>query len=120
MLTIVILSLFLVVSSAANIFLIWFGWKSLRQIAEYDEELRDLIQIIKSFSTHVESVYEMEMFYGDETLRSLLEHTKGVGEYLLRYENVYSFTQPDLMEQLEQASRDLENEYQETEEKKEE
>ena len=49
MLTIVILSLFLVVSSAANIFLIWFGWKSLRQIAEYDEELRDLIQIIKSF-----------------------------------------------------------------------
>ena len=39
---------------------------------------------------------------------------------MLRYENVYSFTQPDLLEQLEQASRELENEYQETEEKKEE
>ena len=39
--TVVLLSLALFVSIGANIFLIWFVWKSLRQIAEYDEELRD-------------------------------------------------------------------------------
>jgi len=95
MLTIVILSLFLVVSSAANIFLIWFGWKSLRQIAEYDEELRDLIQIIKSFSTHVESVYEMEMFYGDETLRHLMRHGQDIVTTFSTYDLLLSDGEQD-------------------------
>ncbi len=95
MLTIVILSLFLAVSSAANIFLIWFGWKSLRQIAEYDEELRDLIQIIKSFSNHVESVYEMEMFYGDETLRHLMRHGKDIVATFSTYDLLLSDGEQD-------------------------
>ena len=103
MLTIVILSLFLVVSSAANIFLIWFGWKSLRQIAEYDEELRDLIQIIKSFSTHVESVYEMEMFYGDETLRHLMRHGKDIVATFSTYDLLLSDGEQD--DQTSQAAQ---------------
>jgi len=78
MLTMVVISLILVLSICCNLFLIWFSWKSLRQISEYDEELRELIEIIKNFSTHVESVYEMEMFYGDETLRHLMRHGKDI------------------------------------------
>ena len=103
MLTIVILSLFLAVSSATNIFLIWFGWKSLRQIAEYDEELRDLIQIIKSFSTHVESVYEMEMFYGDETLRHLMRHGKDIVATFSTYDLLLSDGEQD--DQTSQAAQ---------------
>ena len=61
-----------------NVFLLWFGWKSIRQITEYDEELKDLIQIMKNFSNHVESVHELEMFYGDETLRHLMRHAKDI------------------------------------------
>lgn len=76
--TVVLLSLALFVSTGANIFLIWFVWKSLRQIAEYDEELRDLIDIIKSFSNHVESIHALEMFYGDETLRHLMRHANDI------------------------------------------
>ena len=59
-------------------FLIWFVWKSLRQIAEYDEELRELIEIIKNFAVHVEGVHELEMFYGDETLRHLMRHARDI------------------------------------------
>lgn len=79
MLTIVVLlSLVLFVSIGINIFLIWFVWKSLRQIAEYDEELRELIEIIKNFAVHVEGVHELEMFYGDETLRHLMRHARDI------------------------------------------
>ena len=95
MLTIVILSLFLAISLAANIFLIWFGWKSLRQISEYDEELRELIEIIKNFSTHVESVYQLEMFYGDETLRHLMRHGQDIVATFSTYDLLLSDGEQD-------------------------
>ncbi len=104
MLTIVILSLFLVVSTSANIFLIWFAWKGLRQIAQYDEELRDLIDIIKSFSTHIESVYEMEMFYGDETLRHLMRHGKDIVATFSTYDLLLT-TDEDQYDQTSQAAQ---------------
>jgi len=69
-----ILSLMLVFSVAINIFLVWFSWKSLKQIAEYDEELTEISLIMKRFTTHLKGVYELETFYGDETLRHLLRH----------------------------------------------
>ena len=37
----------------------------------------DMLQInnlILEFSSHLKSVYELEMFYGDETLKSLMDH----------------------------------------------
>tara|TARA_S200002703_G_scaffold129319_1_gene116330 strand:+ start:722 stop:1048 length:327 start_codon:yes stop_codon:yes gene_type:complete len=78
LLTVVLLSLVLLFSIGLNIFLLWFVWKSIRQIAEYDEELRDLIQVINNFSNHLESVHSLEMFYGDETLRHLMRHAKDI------------------------------------------
>ncbi len=88
--TVVLLSLVLFISISANIFLIWFVWKSLRQIAEYDEELRDLIDIIKSFSNHVESIHALEMFYGDETLRNLMRHANDIVSTFSTYDLLLS------------------------------
>jgi|TARA_Y100000289_G_C3830369_1_gene103284 predicted tellurium resistance membrane protein TerC len=73
-----ILSLILLISVAINVFLIWFSWKSLKQIAEYDEELREISSIMERFTTHLKGVYELEMFYGDETLRHLLRHATDI------------------------------------------
>ena len=95
MLTMVIISLILILSICCNLFLIWFSWKSLRQISEYDEELRELIEIIKNFSTHVESVYGMEMFYGDETLRHLMRHGKDIVATFSTYDLLLSDGEQD-------------------------
>ena len=84
-----------VLSICCNLFLIWFSWKSLSQISEYDEELRELITIIKNFSTHVESVYEMEMFYGDETLRHLMRHGKDIVATFSTYDLLLSDGEQD-------------------------
>jgi len=89
-LTIVTLSLILFFSMGLNIFLIWFAWKSVRQIAEYDEELTDLVQIMKNFSNHVESVHQLEMFYGDETLRHLMRHANDIVATFSAYELLLS------------------------------
>lgn len=116
----ILIVLLLVVSVLVNVVLIKYIRENIVKVFVISEESAELFTMIDSYREHLRSVYELPTFYGDQTLESLLEHTKMVGEYMLRYENVYSFTQPDLLEQLEQASRELENEYQETEEKKEE
>ena len=41
-----------------------------------------MINAIESYKKHLGAVYELPMFYGDETLRSLLNHTKDLSEDL--------------------------------------
>ena len=48
-----------------------------------------------SFSQHLESVYNMEMFYGDETLESLIDHARSYDEQLKTFEFIYSLTEND-------------------------
>jgi|18_taG_2_1085343.scaffolds.fasta_scaffold42516_1 hypothetical protein len=76
----VILFLILLLSAALNIFLLWYGWKSIQQIKYYDDELTETMTVIHNFTNHLKSVYELEMFYGDETLRHLLRHAQDLTE----------------------------------------
>jgi len=77
-LIIIILSVALVLSILANCALLWYGWRSLKQIKYYDEELTETIGVISTFTNHLRSVYQLETFYGDETLRHLLEHAQAI------------------------------------------
>ena len=43
-------------------------------ITKTNEDLKILYELISQFSSHVKSIYELEMFYGDQTLQSLLNH----------------------------------------------
>jgi L-arabinose isomerase len=66
---------------------------------------------LDAFQEHLATVYETPTFYGDETLKRLLDHAQEVVKHLNKYEEVYSFTQPDLLEQLAAATEELEKEY---------
>lgn len=77
-LIIAILSGALVLSTLTNCVLSWYSWRSLKQIRYYDEELTETIGVISTFTNHLKSVYELETFYGDETLRRLLEHAQAI------------------------------------------
>ena len=68
----------LLASIIINIFLLWFAFNLTRQIRFYDDELRGIVSIIKNFTEHLNAVHEMEMFYGDETLRNLLRHSSEI------------------------------------------
>jgi hypothetical protein len=79
----------LLLSAALNIFLMWYGWKSLQHIRYYDDELTETVGVISNFTNHLKSVYELETFYGDETLRHLLKHAEDLTEVFDQY-NLYS------------------------------
>jgi len=117
--TTIVLSLISLLSIVANIIFILYIRRVILRVYNASEEASVIFTRLDTFREHLTGVYEMPTFYGDETLSALLTHTKELYEFLGQYENIYSFTQPDLLEQLEAASLEAkeEDEAKEKEEK---
>ena len=58
--------------------LIWFCREQSRQLSYISQNIGDLIEILSSYREHLSKVYSLEMFYGDETLKFLMEHTNAL------------------------------------------
>ena len=89
----IILSLVLFASTLANVGLILYVRATLLRLLYVSEELGDLQDMINSFANHVKRVYELEMFYGDQTLQALMEHAISFNEQLKTFEFIYSITE---------------------------
>ena len=74
MTSIIILSICLTLSCGINAVFFWYNRQLLSRISFISNNLDDLIQLISNYREHLRSVYEMETFYGDETLKFLLNH----------------------------------------------
>jgi hypothetical protein len=49
---------------------------------------------VANYREHLKNIYDMEMYYGDETIKHLMSHTTSLLEILEDYEDVYSITTP--------------------------
>ena len=70
-----IIPFFLYLSILANLGLAWFIKKVLERDSDFEEEIVEIVSKVENFSEHIENVHELEMYYGDENLRSLIEHS---------------------------------------------
>ena len=116
----IILGVVCTISIIINIIFILYMRRVLLQVYTASEEASVIFTRLNTFEEHLQTVYDMPTFYGDETLSGLLRHIKELSNFLILYENVYSFTQPDLLEQLEAASIELQEKYDQEETKEEE
>ena len=57
------------------------------------EEFDLLLNKNEIFLSHLEQVYELETFYGDQTLQALLGHAVSFNEQLETFEYIYSLTE---------------------------
>ena len=73
--------IFLASFSINIIFLFYIRWL-LKILATINEDIINLETVIIDFKNHVKAIYEMEMFYGDDTLKSLLSHASELTEKL--------------------------------------
>jgi len=92
----------LTISVLANIFLVWYLIKVLKKLYFVSNNINHLLHIISDYSTHLEKVYNMETYYGDQTLQMLLEHSKDIVKELETYEEIYSLTEEDIEEDIEE------------------
>jgi len=110
----IILSLVLTISTLANVGLILYVRATLLRLLYVSEELGDLQDMINSFANHVKKVYELEMFYGDQTLQALMEHAISFNEQLETFEFIYSITEEDREEKELTKEEDFEGTEEET------
>lgn len=106
----VIFGVLLFLSLLLNSILYFYSRRIFYKIYVASEEVSKVLTMIDSYENHLKAVYEMPSFYGDETLLNLLNHTKELSEFIKMYEDVYSFTQPDLLDQLDIPDEETEEE----------
>lgn len=88
------LILALLTSVSANFLAFYYIRILLSKLLFVGENLSDLTQMIASYRNHIKVVYEMEMFYGDETLQHLMNHTRSLHEVLEEFEDIYEIAEP--------------------------
>ena len=81
---------------------------AIARLLSVSEELGDLQQMINGFATHLKTVYELETFYGDQTLSNLLDHAISFNEQMSTFEYIYSLTEEEQIGIIEDAEEDEE------------
>tara|TARA_B100000214_G_C23591616_1_gene456577 strand:+ start:71 stop:424 length:354 start_codon:yes stop_codon:yes gene_type:complete len=92
------------VSLLLNALLIYYIRISIIKFARVSDGIISLKDSVGSFSQHLKFVYELEMYYGDETLKALLEHASTLNDSFEEYEEFYSLF--DFDEELEEQEEE--------------
>jgi hypothetical protein len=84
-----VLSLILLVSFGINILLFIYSRNVAQKLVLISQEIDDMRAAAASFASHVKTVYELEMFYGDQTLQALMDHARSFREYMEEFDFIY-------------------------------
>lgn len=69
---------------------IWFNVYLLRKLLYFNENFEQVNISIEQFNKHIETVYELPMFYGDENIQNLMNHSRDLKQDLVDFQNKYS------------------------------
>ena len=105
----------LYLSMLINLGLLWYIRKTLQQMKDLEEDVTDVVEKIEAFLEHIESLYQLEMYYGDENLKSLIDHSREVINDFIDFQEKYF----DVEVQSEQDEEQSEQDEEETSEKEE-
>jgi hypothetical protein len=112
---IIILSIFSLLLLFLNISLIWYIKKTTASLLFVSENLYFLKESTNSFSNHIKSVSELDMFYGDETIGFLIEHAVALQDRISEFNDIIQLSEEQeiilddreikIEEELDQASQ---------------
>tara|TARA_Y100000310_G_C20672271_1_gene810928 strand:- start:1386 stop:1703 length:318 start_codon:yes stop_codon:yes gene_type:complete len=86
----IILILLLLCSVALNALMIWYNRKAVNGLFLMTENIDVLIGLKEEYLEHLNSLYELEMFYGDSTLKGLIDHTEFMITEIKSFDKMYS------------------------------
>jgi hypothetical protein len=90
----ILLGLALFISAIANVLLFRLASWQAKDLTIVSDNVGDLVEIIKNYGQHLKKVYELDSFYGDETLKFLMDHTIAVRSILEdQYGDISSITE---------------------------
>ena len=68
---------------------VWYVRGLLRVVYQMTVDVQQMEDKMVEFSKHLDNVYEMEMYYGDETLGQLIRHSKEVVDSISQFKNLF-------------------------------
>ena len=113
--SVIILSIVLGLSLIFNGLMYWYSKQLTSKLAFIYDNIGDVSELIANYRVHLKTVYSMEMFYGDETLQHLMNHTRSLSLLLEDYEDPEFFVErfedaPPTQEELPDAKTPLNQE----------
>ena len=106
-----ILILLLILFATSTVLLGWFCFKLVFRLNFVSNNLIELYGRLTEFDQHIKFIYELEMYYGDETLKNLIRHSRDLRNYMTKYKEVMEL----LEEQEEIIEEDIDDEDQDSE-----
>lgn len=90
-------TIIMAISLVVNFGLILYARWLIKILQVKEEEATNISEIVAEYVAHVKSVHEMEMFYGDNTLNSLIEHGTSLVEKVENLEYIL-YEREDVLE----------------------
>jgi len=103
-----IIALFL--SILVNLLALWYIRKLLAKILFVSQNLTDLVDLLTTYRNHLQRLFQLEMYYGDETMKFLIKHTRSLLDVLEDYSDIYKLTEPLELDEEDEESYDDEEE----------
>jgi len=99
----------LTISVLINVLLTWYSRRLVTDLADLSLEVEEVITDLDVYHRHVEHVYQLETFHGDETLRALLKHSKAVSERVGDFTTLFTgFEDEEVLDDIEEQIYDTE------------
>ena len=99
----------LTISVLINVLLTWYSRRLVTDLADLSLEVEEVITDLSVYHRHVEHVYQLETFHGDETLRALLKHSKAVSERVGDFTTLFTgFEDEEVLDDIEEQIYDTE------------
>ena len=86
------LSILLFLSFFVNTVLVWYLFGTTKRLLLVSNNISDLVSVVFDYRNHLKTVYELEAFYGEPTLETLLKHSVALSEVLEEFEDIYSLS----------------------------
>ena len=115
----IILTLFLLLFLTTTVLLGWFCYKVVSKLMFVSDNLTELYQRLEEFDQHINFIYELEMYYGDETLKNLIRHSRDLRNYMNSYKNIMEASGEDAPSEDLNGEQDTDEPQEETDEDKE-
>ena len=103
-----IIALFL--SILVNLLALWYIRKLLAKVLFVSQNLTDLVDLLTTYRNHLQRLFQLEMYYGDETMKFLIKHTRSLLDVLEDYSDIYLMTEPIALDEEDEESYDDEEE----------
>ena len=68
---------------------LWYIRRILDLFFEVTTDIQVMHDNLEEFTKHLGNVYEMEMYYGDETLRGLITHSRELVKSIEGFKNIF-------------------------------